>query len=352
MVAQADHVEWVVVDSEVDALILEHSLIQAHLPRFNVRLKDDKSYPWLAVTLNEEWPRPAVVPGRKRKGVRYFGPYGNAGAIRATLDLLRAQLPGAHVLGHQVQAPRAAGPALPPLRHRPLLGPVRRRRGPRPAYDGYVERPHAVPLAATPSRCWPGWRPRCSTASRGAAVRAGGAAARPHRRRAQGGRDASRWSPTGPRTSTWSAWPRTRSRRRCRSSTSAGAAWSATAGFVAEKVEDLSGPEFMARVVSRSTGPTAPRCPRRVLVPRLRPIPSCCTSWLRSSASGPVDIAVPQRGAKRALQETVTRSAGEDLARHRLRRAADHNARSKALTELQSALVAARGARCASSATT
>ena len=93
MVAQADHVEWIVVDSEVDALILEHSLIQAHLPRYNVRLKDDKSYPWLAVTLNEEWPRPAVVRGRKRKGVRYFGPYGNAGAIRATLDLLVRSFP-------------------------------------------------------------------------------------------------------------------------------------------------------------------------------------------------------------------------------------------------------------------
>ena len=93
MVAQADHVEWVVVDSEVDALILEHSLIQAHLPRYNVRLKDDKSYPWLAVTLNEEWPRPAVVRGRKRKGVRYFGPYGNAGAIRSTLDLLVRSFP-------------------------------------------------------------------------------------------------------------------------------------------------------------------------------------------------------------------------------------------------------------------
>jgi excinuclease ABC subunit C len=64
MVAQADHVEWVVVDTEVDALILEHSLIQSHLPRYNVRLKDDKSYPWLAITLNEEWPRPAVVRGR------------------------------------------------------------------------------------------------------------------------------------------------------------------------------------------------------------------------------------------------------------------------------------------------
>ena len=93
LVAQADHVEWVVVDSEVDALILEHSLIQAHLPRYNVRLKDDKSYPWLAVTLNEEWPRPAVVRGRKRKGVRYFGPYGNVGAIRSTLDLLVRSFP-------------------------------------------------------------------------------------------------------------------------------------------------------------------------------------------------------------------------------------------------------------------
>ena len=131
MVAQADHVEWVVVDSEVDALILEHSLIQYHLPRYNVRLKDDKSYPWLAVTVSEEWPRPAVVRGRKRKGVRYFGPYGNAGAIRATLDLLVRSFPGAHVFGHQVQAPRAAGPALPPLRHRSLFGPVRRRGRPR-----------------------------------------------------------------------------------------------------------------------------------------------------------------------------------------------------------------------------
>jgi excinuclease ABC subunit C len=93
MVAQADHVEWIVVDSEVDALILEHSLIQAHLPRYNVRLKDDKSYPWLAVTVNEEWPRPAVVRGRKRKGVRYFGPYGHAYAIRQTLDLLVRSFP-------------------------------------------------------------------------------------------------------------------------------------------------------------------------------------------------------------------------------------------------------------------
>ena len=131
MVAQADHVEWVVVDSEVDALILEHSLIQAHLPRYNVRLKDDKSYPWLAITLNEEWPRPAVVRGRKRKGVRYFGPYGHADAIRQTLDLLMRSFPVRTCSETQVQAPRAPGPALPALRHRPLLGSLRGRSRPR-----------------------------------------------------------------------------------------------------------------------------------------------------------------------------------------------------------------------------
>jgi excinuclease ABC subunit C len=93
MVSQADHVEWMVVDTEAEALLLEHNLIKEFQPRYNVRLKDDKSYPWLAVTVSDEWPRPAVVRGRKRTGVRYFGPYPNAGAIRDTLDLLLRSFP-------------------------------------------------------------------------------------------------------------------------------------------------------------------------------------------------------------------------------------------------------------------
>ena len=93
MVDQADHVEWMVVDSESEALLLEHNLIQQFQPRYNVRLKDDKSYPWLAITVDEEWPRPAVVRGRKRTGVRYFGPYPNVYAIRDTLDLLLRSFP-------------------------------------------------------------------------------------------------------------------------------------------------------------------------------------------------------------------------------------------------------------------
>ena len=93
MVASAETVEWIQVRNEVDALLLENSLIKQHRPRFNIRLKDDKSYPFLAVTLDEEWPRAMVLRGKKRKGVRYFGPYAHAYAIRETLDLLLRTFP-------------------------------------------------------------------------------------------------------------------------------------------------------------------------------------------------------------------------------------------------------------------
>ena len=93
MVTAAESVEWIEVRNEVEALFLEFNLIKKHKPRFNVRLKDDKSYPYLAVTVSEEWPRAMVMRGRKRKGVRYFGPYGHAWAIRNTLDALTRVFP-------------------------------------------------------------------------------------------------------------------------------------------------------------------------------------------------------------------------------------------------------------------
>jgi len=92
MVATAETVEWIQVRNEVEALMLEFSLIKQHRPRFNIRLRDDKSYPFMAVTLDEEWPRAMVMRGRKRKGVRYFGPYGHAYAIRCCC----ARSPSAH----------------------------------------------------------------------------------------------------------------------------------------------------------------------------------------------------------------------------------------------------------------
>ena len=91
--ATAESVEWTTVRNEVEALMLEYSLIKQHQPRFNVRLRDDKSYPFLAVTVDEQWPRALVMRGRKRKGTRYFGPYAHAYAIRDTLDELLRSFP-------------------------------------------------------------------------------------------------------------------------------------------------------------------------------------------------------------------------------------------------------------------
>ncbi|MDQ6852190.1 MAG: GIY-YIG nuclease family protein, partial [Actinomycetota bacterium] len=93
MMTVADAVEWIEVRNEVEAFFLEFNLIQRHRPRFNIRLKDDKSYPFLAVTLDEEWPRAMVMRGAKRKGVQYYGPFAHAYAIRETLDLLLRTFP-------------------------------------------------------------------------------------------------------------------------------------------------------------------------------------------------------------------------------------------------------------------
>ncbi|HEX5087957.1 MAG TPA: GIY-YIG nuclease family protein, partial [Nocardioides sp.] len=93
MVSTAAGVDWTVVNTEVEALQLEYSWIKEFDPRFNVKYRDDKSYPWLAVTLNEEIPRVMVGRGAKRRGVRYFGPYSHAWAIRETVDLLLRVFP-------------------------------------------------------------------------------------------------------------------------------------------------------------------------------------------------------------------------------------------------------------------
>src|SRR2546422_1333968 len=93
MVGAAETVEWIQVRNDVEALMLEYSLIKQHRPRFNIRLRDDKSYPFLAITLDDEWPRAMVMRGKKRKGTRYYGPFAHAYAIRETLDLLLRTFP-------------------------------------------------------------------------------------------------------------------------------------------------------------------------------------------------------------------------------------------------------------------
>ena len=141
-------VEWTVVATEVEALQLEYSWIKEFDPRFNVKYRDDKSYPYLAVTLGEEFPRAQVMRGAKRKGTRYFGPYAHAWAIRETLDLLLRVFPMRTCSLRGLQARRPGGPPVPARLHRQVLGPVRRP-GRRPRSTARSPRTSATSWPAT-----------------------------------------------------------------------------------------------------------------------------------------------------------------------------------------------------------
>jgi len=335
MVAQADRVEWVVVATEVEALMLEHALIQAHQPRFNVRLKDDKSYPWLAVTVGDEWPRPAVVRGRKRKGVRYFGPYGHVGALRDTLDLLlrsfqvrtcsdtkfrRHERLGRPCLLYDIE--RCSGPCVKAVGHDEYSAMV-------DDLMKFLEGDTAPVIA------------HLEEEMRGAAGRLDFERAARLRDRVAAVHKAAETQlmvsdrpedldVVGIADDELEAAVEVFHVRRGRVV--------GRAGFVADKVEDLTAPQFVARVLEQLYGSPGAEIPRRVLVPVEPEEVTVLGDWLTSLRGGPVEVAVPRRGSKRALQETVTRNAKEDLTRHRLRRASDHNSRSMALTELQAVL--------------
>lgn len=335
MVAQADHVEWLVVANEVEALMLEHSLIQTHQPRFNVRLKDDKSYPWLAVTVSDEWPRPMVYRGKKRKGVRYFGPYGHVGALRDTLDLVLRSFPVRTCSDTKYRRHERIG--------RPcLLYDIERCSGP---CVGAVDHEHYDRLVEDLMRFLSGdTKPvidrlelemrEASEAleyERAARLRdqlnAVRKAAETQQMVSKGPED---FDVIGIAEDELEAAVQVFHVRRGRVV--------GRGGLVADKVEDLTPPQFVGRVIEQLYGAPGAEVPRRILVP-VEPEPAgVIHDWLAGVRGGPVGIAVPKRGGRRALQDTVVRNAQEDLTRHRLRRASDHNSRAKALTELQSAL--------------
>jgi excinuclease ABC subunit C len=335
MVAQADHVEWVVVGTEVEALMLEHSLIQAHQPRFNVRLKDDKSYPWLAVTVGEEWPRPIVFRGKKRKGVRYFGPYGHVGALRETLDLLlrsfqvrtcsdakfkRHERLGRPCLLFDIE--RCSGPcvgAVEPARYQEMVEDLMHFLSGNTAE--VVARLEAEMAEASEGLQFErAARLRDQlTAVRKAAQTQQMVSERPED-----------LDVVGIAEDELEAAVQVFHVRRGRVV--------GRSGSIADKVEDLSPAQLVERVVEQLYGTPGAEVPRRVLVPVEPESTEVLEVWLAGLRGGPASVSVPKRGDKRALQEMVVRNASEDLARHRLRRAADHNTRARALTELQETL--------------
>jgi excinuclease ABC subunit C len=335
MVAAAATVEWIQVANDVAALLLEYSLIKQHRPRFNIRLRDDKSYPFLAVTLDDEWPRAMVMRGQKRKGVRYFGPFGHAYAIRETLDLLLRTFPirtcsDGKFADHQRQG-------------RPcLLFHIEKCSGPcvkevtREDYDGLVDElvrfldGDTAPIV----RRLEGEMHDAAEQlefERAARLRDRLASVRKAIERQQMVTDRSEdLDLIGLAEDELEAAVQVFYVRRGRVV--------GRKGLIVDKVEDLTRAQLVGRIVEELYADPPLGVPQQVLVSDAPEECDVLEEWLGGLRGSKVDVRVPQRGDKRALHETVTRNAEEEFTRHRLRRAADHNSRARALTALQDAL--------------
>ncbi len=335
MVAAADRVEWVVTSTEVEALVLEHSLVQSFQPRYNVRLKDDKSYPWLAVTMSSEWPRPLVTRGSRRRGTRYFGPFGHVRSLRQTLDLLLPVFPvrtcsDAKLARHErsgrpcllYDIERCSGPcigAVTPEEYAQHLDGILR------FFSGEIE-PMFTSLES---------QMREASArrdfERAARLRDGIVAMRQAAESQElvlgDTHDLDVVGVTTDDLQVGVAVFHVRHGRIVGRTSS-----------VADLVESVDEAGLMAKVLRDLYGDPAAQLPPVVLVGVLPEEASIVEEWLTERRGGPVAIRVPKRGQKRRLIEMAERNASEDRGRDRLRRAADHNVRSQALLELQQAL--------------
>ncbi len=336
MVATAETVEWIMVDNDVEALMLEYSLIKQHQPRFNIRLRDDKTYPFLAVTMSDDWPRAMVMRGSKRKGVRYFGPYAHAYAIRDTLDLLLRTFPIRTCSDNKLSRHEKLGkPCL--LFHiekcsGPCVGEISKQ-----DYDELVQELIDFLDGDTETIV-----ERLETEMRMAADELEFERAARLRDRLDTVRKAIAKQQMvvdkaedidviGIADDDLEAAAQVFFVRRGRVV--------GRKGFILDKVEDVTPGELVDTILEGLYYDTPPLgVPKQVLVPVDSADPSLYERWLTEQREANVTIRVPQRGAKRELLETVTRNATEELNRHRLRRAADHNSRARALNELQEAL--------------
>jgi excinuclease ABC subunit C len=336
MVESAQSVEWIEVRNEVEALILEHSLINRYSPRFNIRLRDDKSYPFLAVTIDEQWPRAMVMRGRKRKGTRYFGPYPHPWAIHETLDLLLKTFPirtcsAATFKQHE----RLGRPCL--LFHiekcsGPCVGSVT------PESYGDLVSDFLQVMDGESDSVVSRLEKQMSDSSRlqdferAAKYRDQLEAIKLALERQQmvGERDED-LDIIGIAEDEFEAAVQIFYVRKGRVV--------GRKGFIVDKVEDVTSSGLAALVVERLYD-DAPilGLPKIVVLPFEPERKELLEQWLTQTRSTKVEIRVPLRGDKRELHELVTQNAKQELNRHRLRRAADHTARSRALSELQDLL--------------
>ena len=336
MVTAAKSVEWIEVRNDIEALILEHSLINQYSPRFNVRLRDDKSYPFLAVTTDEQWPRALVMRGRKRKGIRYFGPYPHPWAIHETLDLLLRTFPvrtcsPATFKQHE----RLGRPCL--LFHiekcsGPCVGSVSPEQYSRHVKDFLDVMDGESDEVCTRLETEMVQASKSQEFERAARLRDQLEAIRLALARQQMvGERSEDLDVIGIAEDEFEAAVQVFYVRKGRVV--------GRKGFVVDKVEDLTSAGLASRVIERlyDESPIL-GIPKMVIVPIEPEENQILEQWLSQLRTSLVEIRVPQRGDKRELHDLVTQNAREELNRHRLRRASDHTARSRALTELQDLL--------------
>ncbi len=342
MLNTAAGVDWTVVGTEVEAFQLEYSWIKEFDPRFNIRYRDDKSYPYLAVTMSEEYPRVMVMRGAKRKGTRYFGPYSHAWAIRDTVDTLLRVFPvrtcsaGVFKRSGQIGRPcllgyigKCSAPCVGRVSaddHRALAedfcdfmaGQTSRFAG---RLESEMKQAAAAEEFERAARLRDDLRALERAIEKQAVVLGDGtdcdviALAQDQLEAAvqvfyvRGGR--------------------VRGQR----------------GWVLDKVEEVTTAGLVENFLGQVYGDSPADAeavnagiPREILVPELPPDPATMTQWLAERRGGPVGLRVPQRGDKKALMDTVARNAGETLALHKTRRASDLTTRSKALNEIADGL--------------
>jgi len=333
MVDNARSVDWILTESEVSALMLEYSLIKEHRPRFNVKLVDDKSYPFLAITRSHEWPRAMVMRGKKRKGNEYFGPYAHTYAIRKTLDQLLRTFPVRTCSNAMLERQKAQG--------RPcLLFHIEKCSGPcidavtPDDYQGLVDG-----LASFLSGDTEGVLSDLEAAMWEASEREEFELAARYRDRQEDVRRAMlRQEVVTERAENFdliahhgdeleTAFQVLNVRR---------GRIVGERSTIVDRVEVLTDPELMGRILRQLYGDTEP--PREVLVSLMPDEVDLLTEWLTTLRERNVSLRVPRRGAKRRLMETASINAAEAFARHRLNRQKDHNARAKALRSLQEVL--------------
>ncbi|MEU2332160.1 excinuclease ABC subunit UvrC [Streptomyces sp. NPDC006654] len=336
MVTTAASVEWTVVSTEVEALQLEYSWIKEYDPRFNVKYRDDKSYPYLAVTMNEEFPRVQVMRGHKKKGVRYFGPYGHAWAIRDTVDLLLRVFPVRTCsAGVFKNAARTGRPC--------LLGYIGKCSAP---CVGRIDPEDHRELAEEFCDFMAG---RTGTYLRRLENRMTEAAEEMEYERAARLRD------------DIGALKKAMEKNAVVLADATDADLVAVAedeleaavqifhvrggrvrgqrGWVTDKVEEITTAALVEHALQQLYGEeTGDAVPKEVLVPALPDPLEPVQEWLTGRRGSNVSLRIPQRGDKKALMETVARNAQQALALHKTKRASDLTTRSRALEEIAEAL--------------